>query len=134
MTAEKLLKAMREVQEADPEFARQRQRLWDEAHGREPAPLTFPDHPIYPPPLDVATVMALDLRPQTTPGGLRVYVHRPRVVKRSLRERFFTRPWRPWVATKMAPSIIGPDDCYRVGDQLHVGERAFDVLKKETAR
>lgn len=87
-----------------------------------------------PPPLTVASIMALDLRPQMTPGGLRVYVHRQRIVKRSLRERFCTRPWRPWIASKVAPSIIGPDDCYRVGDQLHVGERAFDVLKKETAR
>jgi hypothetical protein len=60
-------------------------------------------------------------------AGMRVIVHRPRLVRRSWRERLFSLPWKPWVREKLAPAAIGPDECYRIGrDTLVVGERASD--------
>ena len=66
-------------------------------------------------------------------NGLRVILKGPRTLVRSWRERLFTRPWRPWVRTKLVPDpVVGPDDIYRIGGTLIVGERAYQKIKQET--
>lgn len=39
-------------------------------------------------------------------SGMKIYenIHLVVTVKRSFKERFFTRPWQPWVSTKSIPN------------------------------
>ena len=56
-------------------------------------------------------------------GGLRVVTDvnlvepgEPAVVRRPWRERLFTRPWRPWVPTKLVPTMVPRKDVLVVGN------------------
>jgi hypothetical protein len=63
-------------------------------------------------------------------GGLRVIVDRRRWQRRTWRERFFTRPWRPWQGMKQVGPLLGPNQAYRIGNTLVMGEAAYDQLRK----
>lgn len=67
-------------------------------------------------------------------AGMRLIVSRPfiHVVKRSLLERFFSWPWRPWVKEKseVIPPTIPTDQCFLIGNQIHCGEQFYENLKK----
>lgn len=69
-------------------------------------------------------------------AGMKVVVHRPiiRVVQRSLYERWFTLPWRPFATQKeiVIPAIVGPDDSFKAGDTLHCGEGVYRRLLEIT--
>lgn len=68
-------------------------------------------------------------------AGLRVEVSRPHTftIRRTWRERLFSRPWRPHIATetKVLPAIVATDEAYMIGDTLVCGERYYDQLTKE---
>jgi hypothetical protein len=67
--------------------------------------------------------------PSTTPlGCFTYYVHRPQIVRRSIWERLFEKPWRPLVATKVIEPPVKPDACVYVGGKLHCGGEFFDKL------
>lgn len=71
-----------------------------------------------------------------TYAGMRVFVSLSSVetIKRTWRERLFTRPWRPLVATgtKIREAAVPPDACYRIGNDLHCGERFYQRLEAAT--
>ncbi len=64
-------------------------------------------------------------------AGRMVYTNPDTVeVRRSFRERFFSRPWRPWVRTKLIPNPLFPDPekAFEVGDVLYMTESQFKRL------
>ncbi len=71
-------------------------------------------------------------------AGMRVFVSYPseRIVPRTWKERLFTKPWRPMQKTKLVvvPSVIGPDDCYKINGDLHCGERVYQQIKEQVGR
>lgn len=71
-------------------------------------------------------------------AGMRIFVSRPvpATVKRTLKERLFTRPWRPFKKTKvvMSPATIPENECYRFGNDLHCGDRFYQNLKNSITK
>ncbi len=70
--------------------------------------------------------------------GVPVIVSRPtsHTARRTWRDRLWSRPWRPWRATKIVirPAPIAPDQIFRVGNQLYMDERAYEQLKHQFAK
>ncbi len=44
----------------------------------------------------------------------------PKELKRSWRERLFTRPWRPWVRTKMVATYVPSDEVLQVSNHTFI--------------
>lgn len=72
-----------------------------------------------------------------TLGGYRIVVCRPttKTVKRTWRERLFSRPWRPLKKTKVVivPSVVPTNEAWKIGDVLWVGVEMYENLKKVAA-
>lgn len=68
-------------------------------------------------------------------AGFKVFVSRPVLVtiKRTWKERLFTRPWRPFKATRviMQPATIPENECYLFGNEIHCGDRFYQNIEKE---
>lgn len=71
-------------------------------------------------------------------AGMRIFVSHPitEVVDRTWHERLFTLPWRPFIRTKTVvfPAAVPADACYRVGNDLHCGDRFYSQLKREVGK
>jgi hypothetical protein len=73
-------------------------------------------------------------------AGMMVFVTRstPVTVERSWFERWFSWPWRPWVATKtvLDPPVVPHDYAVSIGNDLFCSEKIYERLKarREDAR
>ena len=65
-------------------------------------------------------------------GGMQIVVSRPAItiVKRGFFERLFSLHPFQKTKTKVNPAAIPPDQCYKIGNQLHCGELFYEQLKK----
>lgn len=54
----------------------------------------------------------------------------PAVVRRSWRERLFSRPWRPWQPTKLVPTTKPRKDLLVVGNMVLVHPARLNDLMK----
>lgn len=80
--------------------------------------------------------MNMDFTDYGTFSGMRIYVSRPVsvTIRRTWKERLFSRPWRPFTTTKVIiqPATIPANECYQFGNDLHCGDRFYENLKTQT--
>jgi hypothetical protein len=62
--------------------------------------------------------------------GMRVIVDRPRIRLRTWFERLCTWPWRPWVKTVVVGPRLDPEQVFRVGDTIIMGDAAYQRLEQ----
>lgn len=73
-----------------------------------------------------------DLAERVRFAGMRVFVSRPvlKTRQRDWKERWLSLPWRPFqrAVSVLHPAAVPTDECYRVGNDLHCGERFYEQL------
>jgi hypothetical protein len=66
-------------------------------------------------------------------AGMNVFVMRPRpvTVERSWPERWFSWPWRPWIATKavLDPPVVAEDYAVNISNDLFCSETIYERLR-----
>jgi hypothetical protein len=69
-------------------------------------------------------------------GGFTIHVI-PKVVsvERSIRERFFSLPWRPMLKKKYVENPAAPSagQVHQIGSDIYCTQETFDTLKKKIA-
>lgn len=56
-------------------------------------------------------------------------------VRRTWRERLFTRPWRPFLKWRVvvSPSPVPRDKCYQMGGKFYCGVDFYEALKAKAS-
>lgn len=70
-------------------------------------------------------------RPHGSTGGMPVaFVNESRWIRRTWRERLFTRPWHPLEAGWWTAPILEEGEVYRMGDMLLMRRATFEELQR----